>query len=295
MAADLSHYTTKQAVRDRLQSLGVDLWTAAVPEVVRNQFWEQAGRIKMFTVAADHDVIPWELLYPMNGENDNGFLAEQFPVVRRAYAERRVSTLPMGSAAYIVPPGSPGNAGVEVAAIRKRLGDRVEDRGVLSELSAVRQLVLDSPGVLHFACHNAFSEAEGSSIQLDGGPWKPSDLSISIAKKAMVAAGPLVFFNACRSAGEVSWFTAMSGWAGRFVEAGAGAFVGSLWAVRSSSALAFADAFYEQFVAKGNPLGASSLVARNAIAADGGDPTWLAYTIYGNPAAVAAPTVGTDQ
>lgn len=46
----------------------------------------------MFTIAADRDIIPRE-------RNDNGFLAEQFPVVRRAYAARRVTALPIGSAA----------------------------------------------------------------------------------------------------------------------------------------------------------------------------------------------------
>jgi hypothetical protein len=53
----------------------------------------------MFTIAADRDIIPRELLYPLSGSNDNGFLAEQFPVVRRAYAARRVTALPIGSAA----------------------------------------------------------------------------------------------------------------------------------------------------------------------------------------------------
>jgi len=37
--------------------------------------------------------------------------------------------------------------------------------------------------------------------------------------------------------------------------------------------------------AAGSPLGTASLQARQAIAADEGDPTWLAYTVYGNPAA----------
>ncbi|MDT5103359.1 MAG: hypothetical protein QOI25_872 [Mycobacterium sp.] len=29
--------------------------------------WEQADRIKMFTIAAADDIIPWELLYPADG------------------------------------------------------------------------------------------------------------------------------------------------------------------------------------------------------------------------------------
>ena len=77
----------------------------------------------------------------------------------------------------------------------------------------------------------------------------------------------------------------MMGWARQFMGAGAGAFIGSLWAVRSSSAKTFADAFYHELVTKGAPLGVASLHARKAIATDSGDPTWLAYTVYGNPSA----------
>jgi hypothetical protein len=32
-------------------------------------------------------------------------------------------------------------------------------------------------------------------------------------------------------------------------------------------------------------LGIASLQARQAIAEDNGDPSWLAYTVYGNPSA----------
>jgi CHAT domain-containing protein len=146
----------------------------------------------------------------------------------------------------------------------------------------------NSPGILHFACHNSFSNAQGSAITLDGGPWKPGDLSTAVQQLALATARPLVFLNACRSASEAAWFSTMSGWAGEFMRAGAGAFVGSLWAVRSSSARAFAEAFYTGFVDEARPLGEASLLARQAIAEDTGDPTWLAYTVYGNPAAFAA-------
>jgi CHAT domain-containing protein len=94
-----------------------------------------------------------------------------------------------------------------------------------------------------------------------------------------------VFFNACRTAGEIPGLVQMMGWAKQFMGAGAGAFIGSLWAVRSSSARAFADAFYKALVTDHAPLGAASLQARNEIAGDDGDPTWLAYTVYGNPSA----------
>ena len=80
----------------------------------------------------------------------------------------------------------------------------------------------------------------------------------------------------------------MMGWAKQFMSAGAGAFLGSLWAVRSDSARAFADVFYQALVTERVPLDAASLQARQAIAGDDGDPTWLAYTVYGNPSATIA-------
>ena len=77
------------------------------------------------------------------------------------------------------------------------------------------------------------------------------------------------------------------GWAGQFMAAGAGAFIGTLWAVRSASALDFAESFYDALL-KGQALGPASTTARRAVAADASDPTWLAYTVYGAPSAKAS-------
>jgi hypothetical protein len=46
----------------------------------------------------------------------------------------------------------------------------------------------------------------------------------------------------------------------------------------------FAEAFYAALAA-GQDLGQSSLAARRATK-DNADPTWLAYTTYGDPAAL---------
>ena len=265
--------------------LGAQLWADAVPEAVRHQFWAQADRIKLFTVASDMDTVPWELLYPIDGNNDNGFLVEQFPVVRRVYGQSRVRELPMASAAYIVPPGSPDNAMDEVEAVRSRLGVGIRDQGVIERLDSIIVLLDDSPSLLHFACHNRFTDQRGSEITLEGGPLRPSDLAIAVQTHGLATACPLVFFNACRTAGEIPGLIQLMGWAKQFMGAGAEAFLGSLWAVRSSSARAFADAFYHALVTERVSLGAASLQARLAIAGDDGDPTWLAYTVYGNPSA----------
>jgi hypothetical protein len=290
MAAGTSPFTTPALIRNRLQNLGVQLWADAVPEAIRRQFWDQAGNIRSFTIASDMDTIPWELLYPVDGANDNGFLVEQFPVVRRVYGQGRTRRLPLASAAYVVPPNSPGNARDEVELVRAVLGDGIADQGVLDRLDQMVALLEQAPSVLHFACHNQFNQTTGSVVNLDGGPFRPGDLAMAVQRRGLAAASPLVFFNACRTAGEIDGFVQLMGWAKQFMAAGAGAFLGSLWAVRSSSARTFADAFYQAFVTRGQPLGVASLQARQAIAADDGDPTWLAYTVYGNPAA----TIGTE-
>ena len=286
ISAKESRFSRPELVRNRIRNLGAALWADVVPETIRRQFWAQAGRIKLFTVASDNDVVPWELLYPVDGDNDNGFLVEQFPVVRRVYGQGRTRVLRLDSgAAYVVPPGSPANAMAEVAGVRDIFPARVRNRGVCASLDGFTGLLDAAPSVLHFACHNAFTEQSGSVIALEGGPLRPSDLAIAVQRKELAGISPLVFLNACRTAGDIAGLTQLMGWARQFMGAGAGAFVGSLWAVRSASAKTFAEAFYRALVSDGLPLGAASLRARQEIAGDPGDPTWLAYTVYGNPSA----------
>ena len=142
-------------------------------------------------------------------------------------------------------------------------------------------------GLLHFACHNTFRvEAGGSSIMMGGGPFVPALLNRSVTTHSLARRNPLVFINACRSAGAVPEYTRLIGWAGQFMSAGAGAFIGTLWPVRSGSALTFAGAFYDALLA-GETLGVAVRTARLATAANVSDPTWLAYTVYGDPAAAA--------
>ncbi|MER5941562.1 CHAT domain-containing protein, partial [Streptomyces sp. NPDC001928] len=281
-----------QRLRARLRNHGVQLWTSAVPQAVQRQFWEQAERISAFTVLGEHDIIPWELLYPLNaGHDDRGFLAEWLPVVRRVFGQDRVRSLALPGVAFVVPPGSPADASREVASLRIRLGENVADGGVLTERAALTALIEDGhAGLLHFACHNAFT-GSGSCVTMADGPFDPIDLASAAQLQTLQPHRPLVFFNACRSAGEISWFGESLGWAPQFLTAGAGAFVGTLWPVRSQSALQFAEAFYDELIANGQPLGRASLVARQTIRdLHGGDPTWLAYAVYGSPAATAHTT-----
>lgn len=288
LASDTADYPPRTA-RRWVQETGVGLWRDMVPEQIQEQFFLLRDHIRTFTIATDNDVIPWELLYPLSQTQDHGFLVQQFPVLRWTYGQLRVPTVSIDAARYVVPPNSPRNAQDEIVKIQQILGADSGKPHAVAELDQLMAL-LDSAdaGLLHFACHNTFAQdSGGSSIRMDGGAFVPLMLNSAVARRTLAKRRPLVFLNACRTAGVAPEYTQMMGWAGQFMAAGAGAFVGTLWPVRSSSAGDFAAAFYGS-LRDGNNLGTAALDARRVIE-DDADPTWLAYSVYGDPYAVGLP------
>jgi CHAT domain-containing protein len=102
--------------------------------------------------------------------------------------------------------------------------------------------------------------------------------------EALRLSAPTIFMNACRSAGLNATYNRLDSWAGKFLEAGAGAFIGSLWAVSDGAAREFAQEFYSRLRA-GSSLGEAVKLARQVAARRADDPTWLAYSVYGDPRA----------
>jgi hypothetical protein len=285
IAAGTCGYTPQLAAR-WVRETGTGLWQDLVPKLIQDQFWQLRDSITSFNIACDDENVPWELLYPLTRTDDAGFLIEQFPVLRRVFNQCRRDRILIGDARYVIPPEAPKNAQDEVAAIRRILGQPTGS--VISDLADLLTL-LDAgcTGLLHFACHNTFSlEEGGSSIKMAGGAFVPRLLKSAIGRQCLADRNPLIFINACRSAGVSAEYTHMTGWASHFMAAGAGAFIGTLWPVRSSQASLFAEEFYGALTA-GADLGQASLTARRATK-DNADPTWLAYTVYGDPAALCA-------
>jgi len=91
--------------------------------------------------------------------------------------------------------------------------------------------------------------------------------------------------NACTTSGTTELYTELASWADRFLSCGSGAFIGTLWEVRDSSARQFSEVFYSELL-QGQTLGEAMQTARAKLyAISPGDPTPLAYTLYGNPLA----------
>jgi hypothetical protein len=277
---------TQAETRDYLVNAGAGLWRELIPAQLREQFWDRQHRIAQLTILADRDTVPWELLYPLDRGHDCGFLVEQFPVTRLVFGRRPSRSLSLFPAWFVLPDGSPSQARDEVDALLRLFQIQpLAPEPVIGALTPLLDLIrAGNFGLLHFACHNAFDPASGSAISLDRRQFTPIQLNTAAIGRALAASAPTVFINACRSAGASPSYHQLDGWACKFLEAGAAAFIGSLWAVRDSTARDFASELYNH-LRTGAALGDAVMRARLAAAATPGDPTWLAYAVYGDPRA----------
>jgi CHAT domain-containing protein len=160
-------------------------------------------------------------------------------------------------------------------------------------LPDVRRLLEGPAGfdLLHFAGHGFAASATINEPQLvlegevSGQDYIPVYLRADAveARANFGALRPMVVLNACQ-AGRQNWkLTGIGGFAQAFLRRGAGAFVGTLWSVGDAPARNFTEAMYRALKA-GDPM-AAAVRAGRAAARAAGDATWLAYAVYGHPAA----------
>ena len=271
-----------------LKGQGIQLWLELIPQALQAQFHARRDHIRRMFIVSSGDPIPWELLYPFgHGIEDRGFLAEQFPVARWEYGGAPKSDLRAGRAGLVLPAGSPASATAEIQLLRQLLESRrLAVSSPLAELDELLTLLAEADfHLLHFACHNSFvpDSPSASSIRMGGVPFQLSFLNEH--QDRFRDASPVVFFNACRSDGRAPLYTQPCGWAKSFIRAGCGAFIGTQWEVRDGSARTFAEVFYRALTSGSKNLGEAMTAARQAIQDEPGDPSWLAYSFYGDAAA----------
>ena len=270
--------------REWLKGQGIALWKSFIPQALQREFWQRRDRITQMTIISRGDPVPWELLYPFApGGQDAGFLIDQFPVARRRYGPRPPGRLQLRAADLVLSGAGLAAAPAEIAALDELLSRQGMAARRIGDLPGLLQAFQRGDlGLVHFSCHNAFARGapNASRILLAGQPFEPVFLEAYAGRFA----DPLVFLNACRTDGQAPLYTTVEGWAASFLQAGAGAFIGSLWEVVDTSASTYAQEFYRAALA-GHTLGQAARQARDAIRDNPGDPTWLAYTLYGDPAA----------
>jgi len=273
----------------RLAAKGSQLFEALFPPDLQALLWGIRERIQEVQIQSEEPWIPWELCKLQGQENgrivEGPFLCEAFAVTRWMPGVGQKPTLSLNKIALVVPEDS----GLTFSRDEREFilslanGRAVEDIPA-NYLDVTDALAAGEYDGLHFSGHGVFRAPDpnhSGMVLEDGDRLVPEDLSGAV--RNLGNARPLVFLNACQLGRGGMSLTDMGGWAARFLEAGAGAFVGAYWNVYDESAFNFAKELYTRLL-DGEPMGAAVHGARLA-ARNGGDPSWLAYTAFAHPEA----------
>lgn len=270
-----------RAVEAILHTTGADLWQRVLPASVKDMLVQSLDKLDELVIIGSDDPIPWELLVPVVPRTQQAFLGDRLLVSRWAFdAPAPLSSVGGSDICYVLPESAPPAALTEIELLEASFG---KGRRIATLNGLLDELDVASFGVLHFAAHNMVASDLPASawVKLDQ-PFQQGMLGAD-RLHAFERTAPLVFMNACNSSAGSPLWVGSSGWAGRFLAAGAGAFIGSLWQVRDQSARDFAECFYTQ-LRDGATLGAAFQAARQVVAKPG-DPSRLGYNLFGNPAA----------
>jgi len=277
------------------KGMGSDLYDQLFPDELKAEYWQlkelrEAGVIQTLLILSDEPWIPWESIYPFDDEHGaDDFLGAAWHLTRWQ-AGRGLNPHLNVQTAQMIAPELDLSFVKEESAYFARLADAPQPIKVSAPITT-RQLFLDqvqAGGVqlLHFATHGNFNSqnADRSPIHMEGGETiTPVDLS-KPRTQGIRRERPLVFLNACHGGKLEFTLTGMGGWAERVVNhVAATAFVGAYWEINDELASLFSSTFYDALRNRAT-LGAAFHQARLTVRAQSpANPTWLAYTLYGDP------------
>ncbi|WP_136420095.1 CHAT domain-containing protein [Herbaspirillum sp. ST 5-3] len=291
-----------------VRALGASLCRELFEPDVAKVLWRLRKRITLIQVVSWEPYIPWELVRlrdPESDEIDDCFLCE-YGLVRTFAGEAPPRALSMERWSYlgsIFPTGLLRNVGSELAYFTEMSPESLRGHGITPRaIPATRDGFYDALAegdfdVLHISCH-AVSPHESieRSCLIIGEEQLPGETKARLididtmtveTEARLKKRRPLVFLNACETGHIGAVLTAWGGWPNVFLRKGAGAFVGSSWAVRDKPAAAFSTAFYNALL-DGKTLTEAASAAR-AAAKKFGDASWLAFKVYGHPHACRVP------
>ena len=277
------------------EGIGSDLYDQLFPDELKAEYWRlkelrEAGVIQTLLILSDEPWVPWEIIYPFDDEHGaDDFLGAAWHLTRWQ-AGLALNPYLNVHAAQVVTPDLDLSFVKEESAYFARLVDAPRPIRIPAPITT-RQLFLSqlqSGGVqlLHFATHGNFNgqNADRSPIYMEGGETiTPVDLS-KPRTQGIRKERPIVFLNACHGGKLEFTLTGTGGWAERMVnQVAATAFVGAYWEISDQLASLFSRTFYDE-LRGGGTLGAAFHQARMTVRAHSpANPTWLAYTLYGDP------------
>ena len=284
-----------QILDERTHAKGL-LLAELVPQGLVATLKTAAGRLDTLLIDSHEPWFPWELLWlqiPGTKVSSGRYLAEAFDV-GRWHGE------------FTPPMKLPGRKIAWVMLDSAQLPSVAKERTALSGIVGAGREIVDAPrtweplrlaleaggfDIWHFA---------GEGIRSTRGDPDTHGLTledyITLSGEDLLklrgswrSERPLVFLNACRSGVSAASSGPARGLPIRFLEAGAGAVLATLWPVTDSFASAFSENFYRR-VLTGCPIAKAVRKARFAAKRERpGDPSWLAYALFAHPLANLMP------
>lgn len=289
----------KEFIAKVAEGFGDDLYRNYVPQPFKEVFWSlrRRGLLHSIQITSNSPVLPWELVRPQVPESalSDGFLGISYRLAR--WAPRSTASQvdqPLNRMTFTgvatVAPAYENNMGlpfqqIEIDALSKLAGFRM----VGGDFSAFQKMVGEvTTGFIHFSGHGEVNDlGTGSPVfairladqSLDPLTWRA--LTFAPRDKG----NPFYFFNACDTGRAESFGGFVQGWGPAILASGASGFIGGMWPLSDRTAASFSTEFYGGLtgdLAEGPVYLAEVLQAVRRRFYETGDPTYLAYTFYGN-------------
>lgn len=312
---------SKSQVREfqsRLREFGARLLDELVPKEIQAPLWKHRKALKSIMVLSEEPFIPWELVHlkaPGSrtlAKSETAFLA-QLGLIRWLWEGTPPNTLRVraGRAFSLIPdypadtdfdyPPDTDYALPSTAAEGVYLAKAFGAKALSAQPDKVRSALAQqgSFDLLHFAGHGCATggnvsdarillqgviqaDAQGNRVYREEG-LSADTVALTAKLEGKDGSRPIVVLNACQAGRMGTQLTTTGGFAKSFIEARAGVFVSGLWTILDEPASEFTEAFYDALLA-GKTLAEAAIAGRER-SRRAGDATWLAYVVYGNPAA----------
>jgi hypothetical protein len=263
--------------RHELHGIGKKLFKLLPPEF-RQDFATRSSGVASLDVWGDSQ-LPWEL---MADSDDDSFLSEKLRISRWLHGHNQVSLIKLRKAIFACSDGV-AHAKTEVKDVGGLLHPGQEPELVAEPEELYARIKAGDFDLFHFAGHTTDEDPSSpGSLVLSNGDTFTLDLMEDIPDESMNRFRPVIFLNACGSASGGGGQTLFDRWAASFIKRGAGAFIGSLWNIRSVTANKFGVEVYRSIQSgEAATLGEAVDLARQRSVRDPSDPTRLAYALYG--------------
>jgi hypothetical protein len=277
-------------LENRIKAKGRMLYDEIFPEAFKILYWEKRDSIESIRVISAEPWIPWEIIKPYRTKEDGRIEEDPFLCERYSFS-RWLQDIPDKAEdrelkkVVIV---APSHIGLEQADQETKWVKQFASYSGLEieEISAYEEMINvlenDEFDLLHLTSHGFYNPDHSSlsSLKLEnGGEIGPDEISGTYASFGRFK--PVVILNACQTGALGFSLTKTMGWSKTFIGAGSSVFIGTAWSVTDQGASKFVQFLYAE-LAKGTTLGEAVKMARNYCKTTG-DPSWLAYQLYGHP------------